>query len=272
MNKQIPLPESAIAPDQGELDRSVEVTDDVACQRIAIVNVVFYGRAGADEWVLIDAGITGSAGAIMKAAAERYGRDARPAAILLTHAHFDHVGALDTLIEKWKVPVYAHSLEWPYLDGTQSYPPPDPSVGGGIMARLSPLYPRGPINVGSSLVAFPESQAVPFMPGWEWIHTPGHTPGHASFWRESDRTLIVGDAFITTRQESAYAVIKQEPEMHGPPKYYTPDWEMARASVQRLAALEPERVVTGHGRPMQGPAMREALRTLARDFDRIARP
>ena len=110
------------------------------------------------------------------------------------------------------------------------------------------------------------------MPGWELIHTPGHTPGHVSFWRESDRTLIVGDAFITTRQESAYAVITQEPEMHGPPNYYTPDWESARTSVQRLAALEPERVITGHGRPMQGAAMREALRTLARDFDRIARP
>ena len=110
------------------------------------------------------------------------------------------------------------------------------------------------------------------MPGWRAIHTPGHTPGHVALWRESDRTLLAGDAFITTRQESAYAVLTQKPEMHGPPRYYTPDWDAARESVRKLAALEPELVVTGHGPAMQGPEMRDALRQLAADFDRIARP
>ena len=60
--------------------------------------------------------------------------------------------------------------------------------------------------------------------------------------------------------------------MHGPPMYYTSDWDTARESVQALAALEPELVVTGHGRAMEGPEMRRALQTLARDFDEIARP
>ncbi len=64
----------------------------------------------------------------------------------------------------------------------------------------------------------------------------------------------------------------QEPELHGPPKYFTPDWDSARASVQRLSALAPELVVTGHGHAMEGPAMRNALELLARDFDRIAVP
>jgi hypothetical protein len=54
--------------------------------------------------------------------------------------------------------------------------------------------------------------------------------------------------------------------------YFTPDWASARASVERLAALDPEVAVTGHGRAMRGPAMREALHALARDFDRIAVP
>ena len=97
------------------------------------------------------------------------------------------------------------------------------------------------------------------MPGWRSLHTPGHTPGHVSFWRDADRALIVGDAFITTGQESAYEVAVQEPEMHGPPMYFTTDWEAARRSVEQLAALEPDLVVTGHGRPMQGEAMRQAL-------------
>lgn len=110
------------------------------------------------------------------------------------------------------------------------------------------------------------------MPGWRWIHAPGHTPGQVALWREDDRTLLAGDAFITTAQESAYAVATQAPELHGPPKYFTQDWVTARATVERLAALEPELVVTGHGRAMQGPAMREALHALARDFDRVAVP
>ena len=64
----------------------------------------------------------------------------------------------------------------------------------------------------------------------------------------------------------------QEPELHGPPKYYTQDWEEARASVQRLAQLEPELVVTGHGLAMHGPEMRAALHQLATNFDAIALP
>lgn len=84
--------------------------------------------------------------------------------------------------------------------------------------------------------------------------------------------LIAGDAFITTKQESAYSAVTQAPEMHGPPMYFTPDWQRARESVQALAALAPETVVTGHGRAMRGPQMRTALTELARRFDDVAVP
>jgi len=235
--------------------------------------MVFYGPAGAPDrqWVLIDAGIPGTARLIVRAAAARFGRDSRPAAIILTHGHFDHVGALEKLAAHWDTPIYAHTLEHPFLNGSSSYSPPDPTVGGGLMAAISPMYPRGPINVSQWLQPIPENE-VPFMPGWRWLPSPGHSPGHISLWRESDRSMIVGDAFITTNQESAYAVAVQRPELHGPPKYYTPDWASAKESVQRLAALEPELVITGHGQAMRGSEMREALHILARDFDQIAVP
>ena len=252
-----------------------EITDDVAYLRNAIVNVVFYGRptaTGRGDWVLIDAGLPGSASSIIAAAERRFGRGARPSAIVLTHGHFDHVGALEQLARQWDVPVYAHTLELPYLTGKSPYPPPDPSVGGGLMASLSFMYPRGPINLLDRVKPLPEDGSVPGMPGWKWVHTPGHSPGHVSLFRESDKTLIAGDAFVTVKQESALAVLSQTPEVHGPPAYYTPDWPSAWTSVETLEALRPERVITGHGLPMLGHELKAGLRVLAREFDRLAIP
>ena len=250
------------------------VTDDLAYVRTAIVNLYLYGRPGTPNgsWVLIDAGMPGSAGRIMHAAEEWIGPWARPSAIILTHGHFDHVGALEELVRQWDVPIYAHHLELPYLTGRSSYPPPDPTVGGGAMAALSGLYPQGPSDFGSRVQALPEDGSVPGMPGWRWIHTPGHTPGHVSLFRDADRTLIVGDAFVTTKQESATAVLMQRAEIHGPPAYFTPDWISARKSVEQLAALEPERVATGHGPPLEGEQMKRGLRALARNFSTLAVP
>src|SRR4051794_1282105 len=202
-----------------------------------IVNVMFFGAAGAGDrnWVLIDAGLFGTKGLIMRAAANRFGKQARPSGIVLTHGHFDHVGVLEELAEEWDAPVYAHELERPFLDGSTSYPPPDPSVGGGLIAASSPLFPRGPIDVCDRLHGLPADGTVPGMPDWRWIATPGHSPGHVSLWRENDRTLIAGDAFVTTRQESAYSAFMQTPEINGPPMYFTPDWVNAAASVRKLA-------------------------------------
>ena len=273
MAQQVPITKDAeISGDRD--DGVIEITPDLAYRRLAVVNVVYYGipAPNSESWVLIDAGVGGTAELILNGGEQRFGDVKRPSAIVLTHGHFDHVGALFELAERWNVPIYAHSQEAPYLNGQRSYPPPDPSVGGGMMSTLSRFYPRGPIDVSCWLSSLPADGRVPAMPGWQWLHTPGHSPGHISLWRESDRTLIAGDAFITTAQESAYAVITQRPELYGPPMYYTTDWENARESVRTLAALAPEVVITGHGPPLRGPAMREALNTLARDFDEIAVP
>ena len=267
--KGISLPKEAVT--HGEIVDGVhEITSELAYQRLTIVNVVFWGRP--DHWVLIDAGLMRSAARIKNAAENRFGTGTKPAAIVLTHGHFDHVGALRELAETWDVPIYAHELELPYLNGQSSYPPPDPSVGGGMMARMAGWYPRGPVDVSRWLRPLPTGGTVPEMHGWQWIPTPGHTPGHVSLWHEDARLLIAGDAIVTTRQESAYAVVRQMPELNGPPKYYTEDWELAAESVRRLAALAPQTIVSGHGPAITGMKARSALKQLAHDFESLAVP
>jgi glyoxylase-like metal-dependent hydrolase (beta-lactamase superfamily II) len=247
-----------------------DVARDVAFLQCGVVNVIAIGDRS--RWVLVDAGLDGYGPTIRRAAESRFGQGTRPAALVLTHGHFDHVGSIDDLLSAWDVPVYAHTLEMPYLTGRSPYPPPDPLVGQGSLALLSRLYPRGPIDLGTRVRTLTADGAVPEMPGWRWVHTPGHTPGHVSLFRGQDRCLVAGDAVVTTKQESLTAVLTQRCELHGPPAYFTQDWTSARESVRRLAALAPSIIVAGHGQPMSGEAMRERLYMLAEHFDRIERP
>ncbi len=240
--------------------------------RILFVNV-FLIRGDHGSWALVDAGLPLSTGRIRNWVRDHLPPTGQPHLIIQTHAHFDHTGALAELAEEWDVPVYAHRRELPYLTGRAKYPPPDPGVeGGGAMAWLSPLYPREGVDLRGRVQPLPEDGSVPGLSGWQVIPTPGHTEGHISLFREQDRALVVGDAFCTTKQESFLAVATQRPELHGPPAYYTPDWDAARASVERLAALRPYVIAPAHGQAMQGVEVADALAELAFRFDEVARP
>lgn len=236
------------------------------------VNMYLIHNPSENKWVLVDAGLKTSANKIRKVANHLFWPESRPAAIILTHAHFDHVGSLRKLADEWDVPIYAHALEKPYLTGVSSYPPPDPSVGGGLMSLISFTYPKGPIDVSDRLLPLPEDGTVPELPEWKYYHTPGHAPGHISLFRQRDKLLLAGDAFVTTNQESAWSVITQNKKMHGPPKYFTYNWISAERSVKTLAELEPAIAATGHGKPMEGEELRHALHHLADHFRELAVP
>jgi glyoxylase-like metal-dependent hydrolase (beta-lactamase superfamily II) len=241
--------------------------------RIVFVNV--YAVTHPDNsWTLIDAGLPFSEGFIHRWAEKRF--EKAPNAIILTHGHFDHVGAARQLAERWNAPIWAHPLEFPYLTGKEKYPPPNAKAGGGLMSALAPIYPRGPIDLGSRLQPLPPSSSpvgLTLMPGWQILHTPGHTPGHVSFFRPDDKALLVGDAFCTTKPESFFeAALAQQTEIHGPPAYFTSDWRSARESVCRLAELRPGIIAPGHGKALTGAGLDEALLTLAANFDRLAVP
>ncbi|WP_051359702.1 MBL fold metallo-hydrolase [Adhaeribacter aquaticus] len=252
----------------------IEVAPGIHCLQIVMVNVYFVRdiEGNPNNWVLVDAGLQGSANRIKRAAAKLFGEGARPKAIILTHGHFDHVGALKALARDWNVPVYAHLLELPYVTGRSSYPPPDPTVGGGAMSFLSPLYPKKPINVSAWVRKLPSDGDVPYLAGWSFLHTPGHSTGHVSFFRESDHVLLAGDAFVTQKQESMMGVISQKKEIHGPPAYFTTNWELSKRSIERLMLLRPKVAATGHGLPMYGEEMLHELEQLFHEFDERALP
>lgn len=264
--------------------RKIEIPEDqaVPIDRIApglfgltITFVNVFGVWHHDgSWTLIDAAVPLSALRIRMWAEKEFG--CAPNAIVLTHGHFDHVSAAKDLADGWNVPIFAHPLECPYLTGEKEYLPPNWSTGGGAMPLLSPALPRGPIDLGRRLQPLPEDDArltMPEMPGWRLIHTPGHTPGHVSFFREADRTLLVGDAFCTTKAESFFQVnFTQHPELHGPPAYFTSDWAAAERSVKKLADLEPIVVAPGHGLPLAGGDVAASLRKLAMQFKQVAVP
>lgn len=96
--------------------------------------------------------------------------------------------------------MYAHKLELPYLNGMEDYQAPDPSVDGGMVAKMSPVFPKKGIDITARLHELPADGSVPYMPDFEWIHTPGHTKGHVSLYRNKDKALIAGDAYVTVNR------------------------------------------------------------------------
>ena len=231
---------------------------------ILFVNVLALGEPGG-PWLLVDAGLPGSAGVIHRAVARRFGTGARPEAILLTHGHFDHVGAARNLAEGWDVPLFAHPLETPYLTGRSDYPPRDPTMGGA-MAQMSRLMPDHGYDFDDLVRELPADGTVPVLRDWRWLHTPGHTPGHVSLYREADRVLLAADAFATMNLDSWSAFLTRKRELSRPSPPFTFDWATTRRSIMKLAALEPKVLAAGHGLAMEGDHIAAELRRFTESF------
>jgi hydroxyacylglutathione hydrolase len=87
------------------------------------------------------------------------------------------------------------------------------------------------------------------------LDTPGHTPGHVCFWRESDRTLICGDVMFGPDALTGH--------MRQPFPIMSPDPARNRESARHLAKLDPALVCFGHGKPLRdADAFRAAIQRL----------
>lgn len=245
------------------------IAADLGWMPISFVNAYFLGKRDG-PWVLVDTGIPGRAREIMEAARERFGAGARPEAIVLTHGHFDHAGNAGALANEWDVPIYAHHLELPYLSGRSSYPPQDPTIGGAI-AFLSRFMPSTAQDLSDRLRELPDNNKVPGLDDWEWMATPGHSPGHVSLFRSSDRVLVSGDALATMDMDSWSGLLTRRQMLARAGAPFNCDWDATEQSVNDLAKLRPSVVAAGHGVPISRGDVATRVQRFATRFRRPRR-
>jgi hydroxyacylglutathione hydrolase len=157
----------------------------------------------------------------------------------LTHVHPDHQGSSHAICEQLDIPLWCGQADVTAME-----------VPGSVIARDAPrivssLQERfwiGPPHRVSRVLKEGDEVA-----GFAVLETPGHTPGHVSFWREHDRTLILGD--VLTNMNAVTAI----PGLHEPLAFATPDPGRNRESARRLAELRPALACFGHGPPLRDP-------------------
>jgi glyoxylase-like metal-dependent hydrolase (beta-lactamase superfamily II) len=165
--------------------------------------------------------------------------------IVLTHGHCDHAGNAAWAKKHYKAPCFAHKEEAPFLETQRTYVPKGiraVSAKGVMFAGGEWVYPVQRFNLDGYLQ---EDDEIATPAGvWRVIHTPGHTLGHISFFRESDGALLSGDALLNIvpfRQRNALSI---------PAPLFNSCTPQVFASARRLVALEPQIFLPGHGPPI----------------------
>jgi len=160
--------------------------------------------------------------------------------VVLGHADADHRGAAPGL----KVPVYCHPAERAAAESSSAYRDYwDRSKldarGRTLLWRLIATWDGGPVEIAGTVTEGDE------VAGFRVVELPGHAPGLIGLFRESDRLALVSDTVYTLDSQSG----RRRPA-HVPHPAFNQDTERARASIRKLATLEPSAVWAGHADPI----------------------
>jgi len=189
-----------------------------------------------DGLTLVDAGVSLVTRRIIKQlqAAGYMPRDVKR--ILVTHAHPDHVGGLPALKRLTGADVLASALDRPVVEGRKPVPRSEKAKMTVLSRAMNPI----PIKLRGTPVdrEIGEGDALDVMGGLQVLATPGHTPGHLSFWQPEKRVLICGDVMVSALW------------LRLPAPAYTVDMAENKRSIRRLAGLEPSVACLGHGFPL----------------------
>jgi glyoxylase-like metal-dependent hydrolase (beta-lactamase superfamily II) len=176
-------------------------------------------------------------------------------ALVLTHAHIDHIGFAQILTAERPVPVYAHEAEVPQATTGKAH-----DTEGSLplaLARFATARKVVAHIVRNGGAKAPRLGTVePFTDGDELdvpgrpraIHTPGHSPGHCALHVAAEGALFVGDAM------AGWSTITGAPGPILPPKEFNQSTEQARASLDRIESIDAQTLYFGHGDPWTGGA------------------
>ncbi len=224
---------------------------------IEVAQDVFLGRGTAVNWVvlregsdltLIDAGYPRDADRVVASIEGIGNRLEDVVAVLVTHAHIDHIGGLAALLRRHPAPVFAHRFELPNLTGVSHEQATPAAVvrhswrapGRRWLAEIIRAGGAGKVSVDSAL-AFGSGGELDLPGRPTALLSGGHTSGHSAFLLRREGVLVTGDALVTGHPLS---------RVRGPqllPAFFSHDPDAAERSLDVLASAPAGILVPGHG-------------------------
>jgi glyoxylase-like metal-dependent hydrolase (beta-lactamase superfamily II) len=232
-----------------------------------VINCYLIEEAG--SLTLVDAGI-GATWDLLLAGLTSIGRSLGDIeAVLLTHAHTDHIGMAERIRTEAPAPVFIHAADrGALLAGKRPPNAPDNRAGMGAALRHGFTYRllwyfarKGAFStpIVAEAGAFTDGQVLDVPGRPRIIHAPGHTPGSSAILFDDRGVLCTGDAIVTLDAVTGATGARLAPAA------FSSDPAGARASLARLEGLSAELILPGHGEPFHGTPAAAVAKARASD-------
>ncbi|MEC3606758.1 MBL fold metallo-hydrolase [Bacillus glycinifermentans] len=234
----------------------LEIGGEAFGQRMMLNPVLVWDE---ESSVLIDTGMPGQFEQIRREIEKAGVPISSLQAVILTHQDIDHIGNLPDLLQEagGRAKSYAHKLEKPYIEGERPLMKTDPkhmdeeTKKAMPQALLAILEHPPKAKIDRELE---DGMELPFCGGIRVIATPGHTAGHISLYLKKSKTLITGDALVSS-----------EGVLQPPVPRVTPDMKQAIKSLEKFLDYDIDRVICYHGGVSEGDPKERIREIIAKD-------